>query len=79
MSGFDDFALNDIVRTQRLSGLGEISPDRQNLGLAHREIDVERIDLDDGCERGRPRSADEIADIDLMIGDDAVKGAMTLA
>src|SRR6516165_11140624 len=66
--------MRQVRPAERLSGLGEISPDRQNLGLAHREIDVERIDLDDGCERGRSRSADEIADIDLMIGDDAVKG-----
>jgi hypothetical protein len=50
------------------------SPQRQNLRLAHREIDIDRIDLDNGCEYGRRASADEIAYVDLMIGDDTVKG-----
>ena len=55
--------------------LGAVSSDRQNLRLAHSEIDVERVGLDDGCERGRSGHADERADVDLMIGDDAIEGS----
>ena len=53
--------------------LGEVSLDRQDLRLAQGEIDVERIGLDDRRELGRPGDADERADIDEVIGDDAVK------
>ena len=47
--------------------------DRQDLRLAQGEIDVERIGLDDRRELGRPGDADQRADIDEVIGDDAVE------
>jgi hypothetical protein len=54
------------------------SAKRQNLRLAHREIDVDRVGLDDGCERGRSRYANQRAEIDQMIGYTPSKGARTL-
>ena len=53
--------------------LGEVSLDRQDLRLAQGEIDVERIGLDDRRKLGRPGDADQRADIDEVIGDDAVE------
>ena len=41
--------------------------------FAHSEIDVDRVDLHNGCERGRSRHTDERAQIDLMVGDIAVE------
>jgi hypothetical protein len=66
--------IRQIRRTDRKSSLGVASADRQKLRLAHRPIDIDRVDLDNGCECGRSWRSDEIADIDLMIGDDAVEG-----
>ena len=43
--------------------------------LTRGEISVERVRLDDGCERGRSGHADERAEIGLMIGYDAVEGS----
>ena len=49
--------------------------DRQNLRLADREKDVERVGLDDRRERGRSRNSDQRAEILLMVGDGAVEGS----
>src|SRR5580704_27393 len=70
-----DRNIRKICRSQGLTALGEVSPDRQNLRLARGEIHVERIGLNDGCERSRSARADQGADIDLMISDGAVKGS----
>src|SRR5271155_1407351 len=65
--------VSQIRRADRQSSLGVASADRQELRLAQREIDVDRVGLHDRCERGRSGRADEIADIDLMIGNDAIE------
>ena len=41
-----------VRRADRVPRLGVASPERQNLRLARREIDIERVGLDDDCERG---------------------------
>src|SRR5215471_4417537 len=63
-----------VRRAHRVPRLGVASTERQNLRLARREIDIERVGLDDGGKRGRSGHADERADIDLMAGGDAVEG-----
>src|SRR3984957_4893968 len=65
--------VRQIRRIDRKSSLGVASADRQELRLAQRKIDVDRVGLHDGCERGGSGRADEIADIDLMIGNDAIE------
>ena len=65
--------VRQIRRTDRKSSPGVASADRQELRLAQREIDVDQVGLHDGCECGRSGRTDEIADIDLVIGNDAIE------
>ena len=51
--------------------LAQLLADLQNLLLVDAEIDVDRIDLDDGGELGRPARPDEGAGIDQPRRDDA--------
>ncbi len=63
----------EIRRPKLDTGLGVVHLDPKNLRLAYREIDVERIELDDRRELGRRPDADERAPVDKMPGDDAVE------
>src|ERR1700683_5056244 len=66
--------ISQVRPAERVPRLDDASANGQDLRLAQREIDIDRVVLDDGCERGWSGRTDEIADIDLMIGDDAVEG-----
>ena len=51
----------------------ELVADIEDVLLAHVEFDVDRVELDDGGELGRVAVADQFADRDQMLGDDAVE------
>ena len=61
-----------VVRNS-ISCLGVVDLDPKNLRLAHGEIDVNRVELDDGRELGRRSEADERALVDEVAGDDPVE------
>src|ERR1700733_2680968 len=69
-----DWDRGEIRRPKLDTRLRVVHFDPKNLWLAYREIDVERIELDDRCELGRRADADERALVDEMPGDDSVEG-----
>src|SRR3984957_8930522 len=75
-----DFDRNarQVRRPERKARLGVALLDRQNLRLAQIEIDPDRIGLNNGRELGRSANTDQRAEIDEMMGDDAIERSQHL-
>src|SRR3984957_19905623 len=68
-----DWDGGEIRRPKLDTGFRVVPFDTKNLGLAYREIDVERIELEDRRELGRRADADERALVDKVPRDDSVE------
>ena len=55
------------------TAVGQVLADPEDVLLAHVEVDIDRVELDDGRELGGGRGADQLADRDQMLGHDAVE------